>query len=87
MNSRRFCNPQEWLRPSRDLDEADFYICGQSGRGERLAGAESTFTYAASVPTTRPAADYTPRLVPEHVGALVPLETPLILWHGAPSWR
>jgi starch phosphorylase len=56
-------------------------------RGERLVGAGSAFTYTAFVPTTRPAADYTPRLVPEHAGALVPLEVPLILWHDAPSWR
>jgi len=44
-------------------------------------------TYSASVPTSRPAADYTPRLVPRHLGAFVPLETPFILWHQAPSWR
>jgi starch phosphorylase len=56
-------------------------------RGERLIGAANGFTYAAVVPTNRPAADYTPRLVPHHVGALVPLEAPLILWHEAPSWR
>jgi starch phosphorylase len=56
-------------------------------RGERLAGATSAFTYIASVPTSRPAADYTPRLVPRHAGAFVPLEAPFILWHEAPSWR
>ena len=56
-------------------------------RGERLAGAASTFTYSASVPTSRPVADYTPRLVPRHEGAFVPLEAPFILWHEAPSWR
>jgi starch phosphorylase len=55
-------------------------------RGERLVGATSGFTYTAVVPTTRPAADYTPRLVPQHVGALVPLEAPFILWYDAP-WR
>jgi len=49
-------------------------------RGERLAGAASAFTYSASVPTSRPVADYTPRLVPQHVGAFVPLEAPFILW-------
>ena len=56
-------------------------------RRERLVGAAGGFTYTATVPTTRPAADYTPRLVPQHVGALVPLEAPFILWHDAPSWR
>ncbi|MGA8672847.1 MAG: alpha-glucan family phosphorylase [Terracidiphilus sp.] len=56
-------------------------------RGERLAGATSAFSYSASVPTGRPVADYTPRLVPRHAGAFVPLEAPFILWHEAPSWR
>jgi starch phosphorylase len=55
--------------------------------GERLAGAASAFTYSASVPMGRPVADYTPRLVPQHAGASVPLEAPFILWHEAPSWR
>ncbi|MGA2352322.1 MAG: alpha-glucan family phosphorylase [Terracidiphilus sp.] len=56
-------------------------------RGERLAGAASAFTYSASVPTSRPVSDYTPRLVPRHEGAFVPLEAPFILWHEKPSWR
>ena len=56
-------------------------------RGELLVGATSAFTYNASVPTSRPIADYTPRLVPQHVEASVPLEAPFILWHEAPSWR
>ena len=56
-------------------------------RGERLVGAASAFTFTAVAPTNRPAADYTPRLVPQNVGALVPLEAPFILWHDAPSWR
>jgi len=56
-------------------------------RGERLAGAAGTFTYSASVPINRPVADYTPRLIPQHVGAFVPLEAAFILWHEAPSWR
>jgi starch phosphorylase len=56
-------------------------------RSDRLDGATGHFTYSASVSTSRPPADYTPRLVPHHVGALVPLEAPFILWHDAPSWR
>jgi starch phosphorylase len=62
-------------------------IIQPTNRGERLAGAETGFTYTAFVPATRPAADYTPRLVPQHEGALVPLEASFILWHDAPSWR
>jgi len=56
-------------------------------RGELLAGTASTFSYSASVPASRPAADYTPRLVPHREGAFVPLEASFILWHEAPSWR
>jgi len=56
-------------------------------RGEYLVGAPSAFTYSASVPASRPVADYTPRVVPQHAGAFVPLEAPFILWHEAPSWR
>ncbi len=56
-------------------------------RGERLAGADNDFVYSASASTSRPAAAYTPRLVPRHAGAFVPLEAPFILWHEAPSWR
>jgi starch phosphorylase len=56
-------------------------------RGERLVGATNAFTYSASVPKNRPVADYTPRLVPQHLGAFVPLEAPFILWHEKPSWR
>jgi starch phosphorylase len=56
-------------------------------RDEPLAGATNAFTYSASVSTGRPVADYTPRLIPRHAGAFVPLEAPFILWHSAPSWR
>jgi starch phosphorylase len=56
-------------------------------RGERLVGTENGFMYTASVPASRPAADFTPRLVPQHNGAIVPLEAPFILWNDSPSWR
>jgi starch phosphorylase len=56
-------------------------------RGERLVGSANAFIYTASVPATRPAADYTPRVIPQHSGAFVPLETQFILWHDSPSWR
>jgi starch phosphorylase len=56
-------------------------------RGEHLVGSANGFTYTAAISETRPAADYTPRLVPQHSGAFVPLEAPFILWHDAPSWR
>jgi glycogen phosphorylase len=79
-----------------DAVNAELYAEGQNGnaplryrmdRGERLVGSENGFTYTAHVPATRPAVDYTPRLVPAHRGASVPLEAPFILWHDSPSWR
>jgi len=36
--------------------------------------------YAADVPASRPALDYTPRIVPSHSGAKIPLEDAHILW-------
>ena len=62
-------------------------VIEKMNRGERLAGAEMGFTYKALVPATRAAGDYTPRIVPQHEAALVPLEAPFILWHDKPSWR
>jgi starch phosphorylase len=49
-------------------------------RGESLVG-QNVWRYTASVPATRPAQDFTPRIVPFHPDAFVPLEAPDILWH------
>jgi starch phosphorylase len=38
------------------------------------------FTYSIQVSATRLASDYTARIVPFHVNALVPLETDRIVW-------
>ncbi len=37
-------------------------------------------TYSVRVPATRPASDYTPRIIPHHAHASVPLEAQQILW-------
>lgn len=50
-------------------------------RGGLLAGSVNAFLYQGTVPADRPAADYTPRIVPVHELASVPLEAPFILWH------
>jgi starch phosphorylase len=52
-------------------------------RGEPLIGSANAFLYAAQVPATRPASDYTPRVVPYKAGASVPLEAPFICWRDA----
>ncbi|HWB98648.1 MAG TPA: alpha-glucan family phosphorylase [Bryobacteraceae bacterium] len=49
-------------------------------RNEALAGAQGGFLYSSRVPSSRPAADYTPRIVPYHPKAFVPLEASQILW-------
>jgi starch phosphorylase len=49
-------------------------------RGEALVGASNAYTYTASVPANRPASDITPRIVPYHALALVPLECTQIFW-------
>jgi glycogen phosphorylase len=79
-----------------DAVSAELYAEGQNGapaerhlmnRAERLVGTANGYTYTALVPATRPVADYTPRLIPHHSGALVPLEAGFILWHDSPAWR
>jgi glycogen phosphorylase len=48
-------------------------------RGEPLSEANG-YTYSAQVPATRPATDYTARVIPHHDGVAVPLEAVQILW-------
>ena len=45
-----------------------------------LAGAVNGFIYGARVPASRSAEDYTPRIVPYHVKAFIPMEEAHILW-------
>ena len=56
-------------------------------RSERLIGSQNGFMYTVALPNTRPARDYTPRIIPFHANAQIPLEAPFILWHDSPSWR
>jgi starch phosphorylase len=50
-------------------------------RGAQLVGAVHGYMYWAQVPSLRPATDYTPRIIPFHPEAMVPLEAPQILWY------
>ncbi len=76
-----------------DLDPAavrvELYADGVSGSApervemtqlRQLVGAENGYAYRAEVPASRPAADYTARLIPQHNGVAVPLEEAHILW-------
>ncbi|MGA2711865.1 MAG: DUF3417 domain-containing protein, partial [Bryobacteraceae bacterium] len=51
-------------------------------RGEPLVGASNAHHYAASVPANRPTCEFTPRIVPFHPLASIPLDCARILWYG-----
>jgi len=70
--------------------QVELYADGECGgaplrqpmtRGEAPPGRANTFLYTAAVPASRPANDFTPRLVPFNPSASIPLEAPFILWH------
>lgn len=48
--------------------------------GSQGAGLSDGYVYRAEVPATRPATDYTPRIIPHHSDVTVPLEAGHILW-------
>jgi len=50
-------------------------------RGEPLVGASNAHHYAISIASNRPTGDFTPRIVPHHRLASVPLECANILWY------
>ena len=67
----------------------ELYAAGASGgdpvRQEikpirQLVGAVGGYLYSGSLPATRPATDYTARMIPRHDGVTVPLEAARILW-------
>jgi starch phosphorylase len=49
-------------------------------RVRQLVGALNGYAYRAGVPATRPATDYTARVIPQRDGVAVPLEDARILW-------
>ena len=61
------------------VDGAEPFRLEMSRAGE-LFGSAGGHVYVGSVPADRPAAHYTPRIVPRHEGAAVPLEAAQILW-------
>ena len=72
-----------------DAVRVELYADGHDGdapvrqamtQGEPLVGATHGYLYSARVPATRPAGDYTPRVIPHLPVAIVPLEAAQILW-------
>jgi len=53
------------------------YVMNRNGGSESREGGG---VYSVRVPAARSAADYTPRIIPHHPGALIPLEGPQICW-------
>jgi starch phosphorylase len=49
-------------------------------RGRQLVGAVGGYIYSVTVSATRPATDYTARVIPNYDSVAVPLEAPQILW-------
>ncbi|HVZ72872.1 MAG TPA: alpha-glucan family phosphorylase [Polyangia bacterium] len=47
-----------------------------------LPGTANGHLFAATVATSRPASDYTPRVVPASPSAILPLELPLVAWRS-----
>ena len=64
-----------------DATEADDSVCQPLVRGALLSGTNNAYVYQGSVSANRPAVDYTPRIVPVHAEASVPLEANFILWY------
>jgi len=67
----------------------ELYANGTNGSGpiregmtrvRPLAGVDSGYAYVAQVPATRPATDYTARVIPHCAGVAIPLEEERILW-------
>jgi starch phosphorylase len=50
-------------------------------RGGEIPGAINGSVYRATVPASRPPAHFTPRVIPAHPAAAVPLEEHHILWY------
>ncbi len=55
-------------------------VCVEMARGYEVAGTPHTHLYTATVPADRPSGDYTPRVIPMHPEASVPMEESHALW-------
>jgi starch phosphorylase len=55
-------------------------FCKRMEQGQPLIGSVNGYLYSARVPANRDQQDYTARVIPNKVGALVPMEAAQILW-------
>ncbi|MDE2310902.1 MAG: alpha-glucan family phosphorylase [Betaproteobacteria bacterium] len=56
-------------------------VCHPLARTASLVGANNGYLYTGTVQAGRPVTHYTPRIVPAHSAASVPLEASLITWY------
>jgi starch phosphorylase len=64
-----------------DPTDGDGTVRQAMARTAPLPGVGNGYVYRATVPAGRPASDYTPRIVPEHRAATVPIEASPIRWY------
>ncbi len=74
--------PADGFRVEIYADPGEVHVL-ERGQGD----SQGVFTYTGSVPAIRPASDYTPRVVPWHQGAQIPLECDHILWYSLTGRR
>ena len=55
-------------------------VCEEMTGVRPRVDAAGPWVYRATVPTTRPASDYTARMIPQRSGVAIPLESARILW-------
>jgi starch phosphorylase len=67
-----------------DPAEGRAMVCQALQRSAPIPGTINGFFYVTEIEDTRPLEHLTPRVVPFHEHALVPLELPLIHWAAAP---
>jgi starch phosphorylase len=65
-----------------DAVEGDLPTCVTMHREGPIHGAVNGFIYRARVPMNRPAEHYTPRIVPSHPDAFLPLESRRVCWNS-----
>jgi starch phosphorylase len=65
-----FANPLDGAEPSR----------AEMSHSDQMAGSVKGYIYQGEVSASRPSSDYTPRVIPWHPAARVPLEDEHILW-------
>jgi starch phosphorylase len=72
----------QWMRVELHADAMDGEetLAQEMQQGDQITGAVNGYVYHATVPASRPAWHFTPRIIPHHPEARVPMELSLIRW-------